>query len=180
MLDADRLIDVLERGLLAIRELQIELSGNLRAHMIRETDAAGSSLGFEPGSNADRDLQDIIFVDGDIAQVDPDAVVDPPAFSGVPGGHGPLDLNSGRHRVHGTRKLGEQPVTHQLHYSAVMLGDRRSEDLNPMFLEGPERAVLVHPNQMRVTDNIGHEDGNKLVLNGRPLDHSSGYQLHLG
>ena len=56
-------------------------------------------------------------------------------------------------------ELDDDPVAHQLHDPAAMLGKKRLQDLLPHGSERAERPGLVGLDQPGIADHVGRQDG---------------------
>jgi hypothetical protein len=72
--------------------------------------------------------------------------------------HGALDSldNAG--------KLGQKPVSHELHDVAFVLRDPRLHQLSTEGLQALKRARFVHPHEAGVADHISGKNGGKATL----------------
>jgi hypothetical protein len=81
--------------------------------------------------------------------------------SGSPPWHSatPLHLDRALNGLEHARKLHERAVAHQLDDAAVMLGDRRLDELPTQGFQPGDRAGLVDRHQPQVADHVGGQDG---------------------
>ena len=159
--------DVLQYLIAEVFDREIEFSPRLGHDRALDADAAGLGHRFEPGGDVDPVAEDVVAVDDDVAEIDPDAPFD--AGLGRLGAfrHRRLPLGRAAHRVDDAGELDEQPVAGGLDDAAVMLGDGRVDQLRAQRLEPRERALLVGAHQPGVAGDIGGEDRGELALNGR-------------
>ena len=118
-------------------------AAGLGQHRVRDADAAGLGHGFEPRGDVDAVAMNVVAVDDDVAEIDPDA----PIRCGLGRrvlGHRRLPLDRAAHRVDDAGELDEQSVAGGLDDAAVMPGDRRVDQPGAQRLE-PRAACLPHP-----------------------------------
>ena len=118
------------------------------------------SASFQARCHVHAVAKDVAFLDNDIAEVDPEAELDPliGRDGGVAIGHPPLDLNGAAHGVHNTRKLRQQAVASVLYYSAPVPLDLRRDQLGEVHLQPFVRPLLVRPHKPRIARHVGGED----------------------
>ncbi len=135
-------------------------------HRARDADAAWRGQRFEPRGDVDAVAKDVVVLDNDVAEIDPDTKQDTPIFGnlGVAIDHGALDLDGAAHRVHHAGKFRQQPVAGIFNGAAPMLLDLRIDELPEMRLEARVRSLLVRAHQARVAGDIGGEDRRKSAL----------------
>ena len=100
-------------------------------HRVRDADAAGLGQRFEPGGDVDPVAEDVVVVDDDVAEIDADAPLDAPV-SGVAALRSAIaacTVDRAAHRIDDAGEFDEQPVAGGLDDAAVMLGDRRVDQL---------------------------------------------------
>ena len=159
--DADRTGDVLDALLAEILECELFQSlADLVAHGARDADAAGLGEHFEPRRDVDAVAKDVVVLDDHVAEIDADAELDPPRRRdvGVASRHPALDLGRAQHRIGDAVELDQHAVAGGLDDAALVLGDGRIDQLDPMGLETRERARLVGLHQPAVADHVGGED----------------------
>ncbi len=166
----DRLGDVLERLLAEIGDREIEFSARLRQHRVRDADAAGLGHRFEPRGDVDPVAMNVVAVDDDVAEIDPEAELD--AGLGALG-HRRLPLGRATHRIDDAGELDEQSVAGGLDDAAVMRGDGRVDQFAAQCLQPRQRALLVRPHQPRIAGDIAREDRGEPALNGRVVGHAT-------
>ena len=98
-----------------------------------DTDPPGCRQTFEPRRDIDAVAVDVLVVDDDVADVEPDPEFDPPfdRFIGIALGHLALDIDRAAHRIDNTGKLDEQPVAGGLDDAPAMLSDLRIAQFAP-------------------------------------------------
>ncbi len=116
--------------------------------------------GFQASRDIDAVAKDVVILDDDVAEIDPDAEPDPPLVGhiGLAVDHRPLHLGGTAHRVDDAREFRQQAVAGVLDDAAPMLADLRVDELAEMRLEALVRAFLVRAHQARVARHIGGED----------------------
>jgi len=72
--------------------------------------------------------------------------------------HALLDGDGTTYGIDDTGELDQRPIAHQLDQAAVMLGDRRFQQLLAMRLEGGQGARLVSLHEAAVADHIRGQD----------------------
>jgi hypothetical protein len=117
--------DVLNLLFTAVLESKIELVAYLIAHDAANADAAGLSKSLKAGCDIDPVPEDIPAIDDDVAEIDPNAQLNPLGVgrSGIAHGHLALDINRTAHRVDDAGKLDEHPVTGGFDDPAAVLLD---------------------------------------------------------
>src|SRR4029079_19047496 len=118
---------------------------------------------FESGRHVDAVAIDVVSLDDDVAYVHANSKGDGCAVGncGVPLGNSALDAYRALHGVHGTGELDQCSVTHELHQTAVVLGDDRIDQAAAYFLECTQRSRLVRTHQPAVADHVGRHYGSK-------------------
>ena len=81
--DPDRLGDILELLLAPVLEGQIQLVADMLADRLRHGDAAGPGDAFEPRRDVDPVAEQVVALDDDIAEIDPDPELDPPVLGNI-------------------------------------------------------------------------------------------------
>ena len=96
-------------------------------------DAARLGNAFDPRRDVDTVAKDIITLNNDIANVDPDPKPDWIAFSasGVVVSKLSLDLDRAGDSVHSAREFHQRAVAHELDDTTRMGGNRRVDQLTP-------------------------------------------------
>jgi hypothetical protein len=122
---ADRAGDVLDLLLAPVSKGEIELVAHLVTHHAADADPARLGQGFEPCGDIDAVTEDILAVDDDVAEVDPDPELDPLGIRrpGIPQDHLALHIDRAAHRIDDAGKLDEQPVAGRFDDAAAMLLD---------------------------------------------------------
>jgi hypothetical protein len=173
----DRPGDVLHPLIAHVLEREAQLVLDVVAHGARNADAAGFGQRLEPRRDVDAIAVDIVAVDDDVAEIDPDAEIDAAilAQAGVALGHAALNFDGAAHRVDDAGELDEQPVARGLDDAPLVLGDLAVDQLRAMRLEALERVLLVDAHQPAVADDVRREDGAQLagdvmvLQGGRPF-----------
>src|SRR5262245_22466023 len=81
--------------------------------------------------------EDVATVDDDVANVDPNAELDPPFLRhvSIAFGHSSLNINGTSHRVYDTAELSQQPVSGVLDNPPTVLNDFRINERAQVILE---------------------------------------------
>ena len=137
-----------------------QLVADLVAHHPRDAEAAGIRPGFPAGRDIDAVAEDVVAVDDDVAEVDPDPEPDPAVLrhAGFAVDHRPLHLGGTADGVDDARELDQHPVASVLYDASAMLLDFRIDELAEKCLEPLVRSFLVHPHQARVAGHVGGKD----------------------
>src|SRR5580700_9916583 len=125
--------------------------------LARARETAGIRQGFQARRDIDAVAEDVIAVDDDVTEVDPDPEPDPAVLGhrGLAIDHRPLQLGGTADRVDDAREFHQYPVAGRLDDAAGMLADLRIDELAAMRLEAFVRAFLVRAHQTRVARHIG-------------------------
>ena len=120
----------------------------------------GSDKRFQARRDIDAVAEDVVVLDDDVAEIDPDPEPDPAVLghTGLAIDHRPLQLGGAADRVDDAREFHQHPVAGGLDDAAGMLADLRVDELAAMRLEAFVRAFLVRAHQARVARHIGGED----------------------
>jgi hypothetical protein len=171
-IDPHRARDVLDALLAQILESISQLVPDLVAHHPRDADPTGRRKGFEARRDIDTVTEQVIILDDDIAEVDPDPELYPAVLRhlGFAIDHRPLQLSGAADSVDDAREFRQHPVAGGVDDAAGMLADLWVDELAAMRLEASVRAFLIRPHQTRVARDIGGEDRGKTAGCG----HSSG------
>ena len=150
----------------------------LRLHVVvsllREPDAARLGQLLQPRRDVDALAVPVLALDDDIAEVDADPHVDAAVLAHpvVALGHPALQVDGARHRVDDAAELGQKAVAHQLEDAAVVLLDRRLEQLPAVRSEPLKRAGFVLLHEAAVADDVGGENGGEPAFYGQSLQPS--------
>jgi hypothetical protein len=89
-----------------------------------------------------------------------DAKLDPLRFrnTGIAAGHRLLRFGHTAERIDDAGELGEKPVAGGLNHPAAMRSDRRVDHLSPDGPQPVEGSFFVHPDQARITSDVGCQD----------------------
>src|SRR6516164_6004325 len=152
--------NVLQRLFAQILEGEVELVAHLITHHPADADPARLGQRFQPRRDIDAVAINIVVVEDDVAEIDPDAELDAPRLPdlGVALGHPLLQLDRTAHRVDDAGKLDQQPVAGGLDDTPPMLFDLGIRDLTADRLQRGERPFLVRPHQPRIAGDIGGKD----------------------
>jgi hypothetical protein len=177
-IDAHWRRNILKALLADINEIGRHLALHLPPDVLGNRDATRLCNAFDPRRDVDAVAQDIVTLDDDIANIDPDPQ---PDWIGV-GATGVLlhklflDFDGAGDGVHGAGEFHQRAVAHELDDTAGMRGDRRIDQLAPQIIQPGQSARLVHAHEARITDHVGGQDCRKPPLQAplRHLDRSSG------
>ena len=130
------------------------------AHNPRDTDATRLGERLQARRDIDTVTKDVVVLDDDVAQIDPDAEPNPALFGHLwlALGHTALDLRGATHGIHHTRKLGQEAVAGVLYDPASVLGDLRIDQFPEVGLEPFMRPFLVGAHQPRIRNYVCGED----------------------
>jgi hypothetical protein len=73
--------------------------------------------------------------------------------------HGLLDVDSAPDGLDDTRKLGQQPITHQLHDAPTAFDDFGLNQSSAERFQALERARLVGAHKARIAHHVGGQNG---------------------
>src|SRR5215831_2314554 len=121
----------------------------------------GSASAFQACRNINAIAKDVVVLDDDVAEIDPDPEPDP-AFLGDRGcaiGHRELPFGRTAHRVYDAREFRQYPVASGVDDAAGVLVDLRVDDFASMRLQAFVRAFLVRA-------HIGGEDRGETADSG--------------
>ena len=162
--------DVLERPFAEILEGQRQLVLHVVAHGARDADAARLGQRLESRGDVHAVTVNVVILDDDVAEIDPDPEPDLPVRRHVPSAlrHALLQLDRAADGVDHTGELDQRAVAHELDDAAVVLGDLRLDEVPAQGLERGERARLVGRHEPRVADDVRSE------YRRQPARHQSG------
>ena len=105
-------------------------------HRVRHADAAGGRLLLQARGDVDAVAKNVVILDDDVAEVDADAELDALLGRdvGIAPRHAGLDLDGALHGLDDALELDQHAVAGGLDQPAVVLGDRRIDQLDPMSL----------------------------------------------
>ena len=175
---ADRASDVLDRVLARALEACADLAADLVVDGFRDADAAGLRQSLEARDNIDAIAQNVLSIDDDVAEIDPDAVLDAPVFgiTGLVDGHRLLHGERAPDRVNDAWEFDQQAVPGRLDDAPAELSYPGVDQFPAEGLMSRNRAFLVQADQPRIANHVGHENG------GEPADDLFGHVTppHLG
>ena len=128
-------------------------------HGAGDADPAGLGQCFQACGDVDAVAVDVASLGDDIAEIYPDAEVDPLIFGdiGIAVDHCALDLDSATDRVNDARELDEHSVASRLYDTAVVFVDFGIDELAAVRLKALVRPLLIRPHKPRITCHIGSE-----------------------
>ena len=162
-------------GLDALLTPVLEPVRELVSHLIpdhpADADPTGLSKGLQSSGDVDAIAENVVPLGDHIAQVDPDAELNPFFRRGsrVPLGHLSLHLDRAPDGVDHTRELGKEPVAGVLHDPAPVLRDLRLDQVAEVSLEPLVRPLLILPHQARIPRHVGGEDRGEAADGGHGL-----------
>src|SRR5260370_40597248 len=108
----------------------------------------------------------VLGVDHDVAEVNPDAKLDPSLICNirVALGHAALHVHRAAHGVHYARKFDENAVSGGLDDAPTVLRNLRVHQFATAGLEACESAFLVSAHESAVASHIGGQDGGDLAF----------------
>src|SRR5215471_10794621 len=159
-IDPHRPGDVLDLLLAHVLERNGELVAHLIAYHPADADAARFSQGLKARCDVDTVAEDVVVVDDDVAEIDPDAEIDAPfgLHAGIACGHLALHLDRATNRIDHAHKLAKQTVARCVDDAAAVLPDLGVGNLSPQRLQRSERAFFVRPHEARVARDVGRQD----------------------
>jgi hypothetical protein len=127
----------------------VERVGQFVSHLIpdhpADADPTGLSKGLQSRGDVNAIVENVVPFGDHIAQVDPDAELDPLLWrgGGVPIGHRPLHLHRATHRVNHALELGKEAVAGVLHRAPAMFPDLRLDQLPKVRPQPLVRPLLI-------------------------------------
>src|SRR5262249_40268059 len=137
--------DVLDLLLAQIVKAEIDFVAHLVADNPADADPARFRERLQPSRNVHPIAVDIVVLDNDITEVDPDAELDPLLWrdSCIALSHPSLDLHPAAHRIHHAGKFGEHSIAGVLDDATAVFGDLRLDQIPEVGLDPFVRAFLV-------------------------------------
>ena len=135
----------------------------------------GYAAGFADLLQARRDIdavaEDVIALDGDIAQVNPNAEADGSLVGDavVPLDHTFLNADAAFDGGDNAGKLQQQAIAHRLDDAPAMFGDQGVDQFGAVRAQSAERTGFVRTHKTRIADNVSGYDGREPALG--PLRH---------
>jgi hypothetical protein len=159
-----RPFDILQRLLAEIVERKISLASDLLEGAARKAYTAWLTLVLDPCRNIDSVPEDIVGVDDDIADIDPDAERYRRNESLVPFGHLALHDHRAGNGVDGAGEFHEHTIARRLDDAPVVIGDSGIDDFAAMRLQRCQRPNFVSAHQPRITGYISRQYGSQPAL----------------
>ena len=147
--------DILETLLAQIDELDRDLAANLIVGGRRDADATRFRDALKPRSDVDAVPEDVVALDQDVSEIDPDPEQHP-AINGhpfVPFGHHRLHGHRALDRIDHRGKLKQHAVPRGLHEPPTVLRHESIGD-RAVFAEGAGGADLVEAHEPRVACDV--------------------------
>jgi hypothetical protein len=151
-------VDVLDPPFSQALEREARMPEQLLANGLGNIYPARFRQSFEPRRDIDAVAVNVVFIDDDIARIDPDAQFELTVTVGGRVGQAALDLDSAAHRVDGTVELHEEPVALAAGEPAPISGDRRFDQMLDAIAKADVRTLLVDAHQAAVPDHIREQD----------------------
>jgi hypothetical protein len=119
-----------------ILESKGQLVADLVSHHPRDAESARLRERFQARCDIDAVTEDVVAVDDDVTEIDPDSEPDPVVLghTGFAIDHRPLHLGGAADRVDDAREFRQHPVAGRLDDAAGMLADLRVDELAAMRL----------------------------------------------
>ena len=175
LVDVDRVRDVLDAALPAVREKKLGQGARLVVDALADADRSGRSQRLEPGRDIDDVSVNVALIDQDVARVDPDPHLHAVLLACLTRGKSALDVERTAYRVDRGRKLDQQSVAHAARETSVIFADGRPDQFTHMPRKARMRLVLVAAHHAAVADDIGQHDGHHSpAMRGDRLDHGRG------
>jgi hypothetical protein len=167
-IDPDGLGDVLDRLLAQEICAERQLTLDLVVDAAGDVHTTGFGQRLEPGGDIDAIAEQIVALDHDVAEIDADAEFEAPVLGqlGVAAGKLRLDLDRTSHGLDGACELGEHAIAGGTDDAAVVARDPYIH-LQPVGVQGAERAFLVGRHEAAVALHVGTQDGRELTLDAR-------------
>ena len=164
---AHRLGDILHAVAAERTVIEIELVPDLVVNGLRDADGAGLGERLEPGGDVDAIAKDVVPVDDDIAEINPDPQLEPALGRDrvVDGARGALHLDGAAQRVDDARKIRQYTVACRPDDPPAMRRDQRV-DGGAELVQGLMRAGLILAHQTAEPDHIRMQYGRELSLPG--------------
>jgi hypothetical protein len=162
------LADILDLLFARVDELDAEVLVHLLPHGRRDANASGCGERLQPRGNVDAVAGDVVTLDDDVAEVDPNAEFDPLVGGDeqVARSHLALHLHGAAQRGRRARKFDQHAVAGRTHDAAAVLGDLRIDQLRADLPQPGMRAGLVALHEPRIADDVGDDDRGELAVDG--------------
>ncbi|MCY1231172.1 hypothetical protein D9M72_436100 [compost metagenome] len=160
--------DVLQYLLAKVFDRQFEAVGHLCRHRGGHADAADIGQLLDARGDVDAVAEDVVVLEDDVAEIDADAEFDPPVLRHVAVAplHALLDLDRAFDRIGHALELDQHSVAGGLDQPALVLGDRRIDELDAVGSEPRKRARFVGFHQPTVAGHIGRQHCGESLLHG--------------
>src|SRR5207247_8512424 len=164
--DADGTDDVLDASFAEILERDIETVPHLVPHCSGNADPVRSSELLEARRYVDAVAEDIAVLDDHVAEVDPDAILNPPRrrYIRVAPRHPTLDFGSALYGVGNTLEFDQHSVAGRFDDASLVLGNDRIDELEAVGPEPRESSRLVGFHQSAITDHVSRENRREPAL----------------
>jgi hypothetical protein len=156
----DRTVDVFYWDFTSVYESNVDPTADAVIHDRGDTDASGLSQGLQSRCDIYAVPINIVAINDDIAEVDPDAEHDARAGSGFRC-DGALDGKRAVDCIHDATELDQRPVADQLYDATVVLRDRWIEDEFPVTLQRGQGSGFVAGYHAGIANHISSQDRGK-------------------
>src|SRR5205085_7765145 len=128
--------------------------------------SAGLGQGFEARGDVDAVTENIVVLDDDVAEIDPNAEYNPQIFRHrcVPLGHPALHRDGAGDGLNHARELDQDAVASCLNDTAFVFGNAWIDQFAAMASKPGKSPSLVLAHQAAVADDISGEDGREPAL----------------
>ena len=157
-INSDWAVDVLDPPFSQPLEINARMPEQLLANGLGNIYPARFRQALEPGRDVDAVPVNVVFIDDDIARIDPDAQFELMVAVGGRVGHTALDVDRAAHRVDGTVELHEEPVAFAADEPTPISADRRFDQMLDAIVKADVRPLLVDAHQAAVPDHIREQD----------------------
>ena len=142
-IESYRPVDILKQSLAEIVERKVRVASDLLEGAAGKAHAARLAFVLDPSRNVDAVAEDIVAVDDNIANIDPDTERDRRNDGFVAFGHLALHGYCASNGIYGAGKFHRHAVAGRLDDASVVIGDRWIDNLAAMGLERFQRPDVV-------------------------------------
>jgi hypothetical protein len=153
-IDSDGTVDILDTPFSEVLETKTRMPEQLLANGLGNTDPAWFRKSLEPRRNIYAVAVNVVFVDDDIAGIDPNAQLELLVVVGGRIGQAMLDVDGAAHRFNGAVELHKEPVAFAADESTLISADRRFDQVFDTIAKAGMRTLLVDAHQAAVPDHI--------------------------
>ena len=150
-------------------EAEVEFGLDLIVDVARDADTARRGETLEARRHVDPVAEDIAVFQHDVADVDPDAILDAPilGLGRLTLGHPGLERDRAFDGIDCACELDQGAIAGELDHPSVMLGDQGLRQFDSMRLDPRKRAGFVGADQPAVADHIYGHDGREFAIHAR-------------